>query len=285
MSTGALLDRLRRHYIRRSDMPGGVFVEEVGLNGITGRRCDAIYVGFTGSSGQRMIGHEVKTHRGDWLRELDQPEKSDQWSSQCHGWFVVAPDASVVPIEEVPDHWGLMYPDPKSRARMQIVRRATLVDRDPSWLATRSIMARLDTLQRTTIETAKRSAEQTVQKSITEQVEKEVDRRSRQTPERINTELVEQLEEQTGLDLRHGWNQEGYASPEQLAAALAIIRHADTLLRYEGLARHGRAIRMVADRFDELQTLTERARAVLQPEPSLLDHLSDSEAEAEGGAA
>lgn len=43
-TTQALLDRLRRHYIRPGQaMPGGVFLPEVGMNGGwgAGRRCDA----------------------------------------------------------------------------------------------------------------------------------------------------------------------------------------------------------------------------------------------------
>jgi hypothetical protein len=273
MTTGALLDRLRRHYIKRQDMPGGVFVEEVGLNGHTDRRCDAIYVGFTRISGQTLIGHEVKTRRSDWLRELDQPEKSERWSSQCHAWYVVAPDASVVPVEEVPDHWGLMYPDPKAKVRMQIVRRAQLYpERVPSWLVVRSIMARLDTLQRSTVDQALRQAEFDRQKSIDAEVRKQVEKQSRRDPERHNTELVEQLEEATGLDLRGGDWRDSFATPEQLAAALSIVKHIDALLRYQALAGYGRQIRTVADRFDELQTLVEKARTVIgDDQPSLLD--------------
>ena len=54
MTAGELLGRLRRHYIEPSRrLPGGIFVPEVGMNGGygAGRRCDAIYVGFTTTSG------------------------------------------------------------------------------------------------------------------------------------------------------------------------------------------------------------------------------------------
>ena len=53
MTAGELLGRLRRHYIEPSRrLPGGIFVPEVGMNGGygAGRRCDAIYVGFTTTS-------------------------------------------------------------------------------------------------------------------------------------------------------------------------------------------------------------------------------------------
>ncbi len=275
-STAGLTDRLRRHYIRRSDQPGGVFVTEVGLNGHTDRRCDAIYVGFTASSGQRLIGHEVKTSRADWLRELDQPEKADRWASQCHAWYVVAPDAAVVPVEEVPDHWGLLHVDPRSKVRLRVVRRAPLFDRDPSWLIVRSIMARLDTLQRAAVEQGLRQAEFDRRQAIDTEVAKEVARRMERDPERRNTELVAEIQQHTGLDLRsESWHRELSATPEQLAAALAIVKQADKLSQYQALAGHGREIRVVADRFDELQTLTERARQVVAPEPSLLDLEAD----------
>ena len=63
-TTQALLDRLKRHYIKTgTDLPGGVFVPEVGQNGGwgAGSRCDAIFVGFTSTSGRIPLGSRKAT--------------------------------------------------------------------------------------------------------------------------------------------------------------------------------------------------------------------------------
>lgn len=150
MNTAELLARLQRHYIKPgAPLPGGVFVPECGWNGSTGRdrRCDALFVGFTSTTGQLLVGHELKVSRSDWLHELDQPHKAGAWADECHQWWVVAPDTEVVRVDELPDGWGLMVPG-RSKTRLNIVRGAhTHRDRVPSWRAVRSIIARQDTLR------------------------------------------------------------------------------------------------------------------------------------------
>jgi hypothetical protein len=106
--TADLLARLRRHYIKPGrGLPGGIFAAEVGINGGAGigQRCDAIYVGFTSSSGRLMVGHELKVSRSDWLHELARPGKADWWHDNCHEWWVVAATSDLVKPEELPPGW------------------------------------------------------------------------------------------------------------------------------------------------------------------------------------
>ena len=158
MSTADLLDRLERFYCRPTEtLPGGVCVREVSMNGVAHgtqlRRCDLIYVGFTNASGRIMVGHEVKTGRGDWLKELDQPDKSDMWADACHAWYVVAPSTAIVHPEEIPHGWGLRVPDPRGKVRFTTVVEAQVkLAHNPPWWAVRSVMARADTLRATQIE-------------------------------------------------------------------------------------------------------------------------------------
>ena len=148
-TTRALMAALERHYIKPSaPMPGGIFVPEVGVNGAWGAsaRCDAIYVGFTSTSGRLLIGHEVKASRADWLHELAQPGKADPWADQCHEWWLVTVPG-VVHEGELPAGWGLMVPG-QSKTRMRVLMKAQRHEqRQPSWDAVRSIMARQDTLR------------------------------------------------------------------------------------------------------------------------------------------
>ncbi len=71
MNASALTERLRRHYLPRPDQPGGIFLPECGLNNgyAQQRRCDALHIGFTSTTGRVLRGHEIKVTRADWLTE------------------------------------------------------------------------------------------------------------------------------------------------------------------------------------------------------------------------
>lgn len=151
MTTAELLARLQRHYIKPGEnLPGGIFVPEVSANGGwgAGRRCDALYVGFTSSSGRILVGHELKISRADWLHELDDREKADQWADQCHEWWLVVSDPTIVRDGELPAGWGLMAPG-RSKTRLDIHHKPDRRPREhqPSWDTVRAILARQDTLR------------------------------------------------------------------------------------------------------------------------------------------
>lgn len=147
-----MLDRLERHYLKAgAPLPGGMLIPEVTHGRQGGRRCDALFVGFTSASGRILVGHEIKVSRSDWLHELDQTGKADTWADECHAWYVVAPDESVVRPEEVPHGWGLLLAT-GARTRLTVKVKATVhADRQPSWTATRSILSRVDTLRAETV--------------------------------------------------------------------------------------------------------------------------------------
>lgn len=177
--TADLMARLERHYIEPGrPFPGGVFIPECGWNGGARlSRADALYVGFTSTSGRLLVGHEVKASRPDWLRELEQSGKADAWADECHEWWIVAPSVAVVSPVELPAGWGLMIPG-TSKKRMEVVKVATRHDRQPSWTAARSVMARLDTLRAVAIAEArlkaKDDADRTTRLQVAELVEQRV---------------------------------------------------------------------------------------------------------------
>lgn len=232
--TTELLDRLRDHYIEPgATLPGGVFAAEVGNNGDwgKGRRCDALYAGFTSQSGRILIGHEVKISRADWNHERENLGKADQWADQCHAWYLVAPSTAIIPADEVPPGWGLMVPNPRAKRRFQIVVKAHLhPERNPSWAAVRSFMARMDTLR-----------EKHMERAIREQVErrcKEIEARwataATNTAElnelaslkRVQANIEKALGVQIG-EWDNTWNNR--VSPETLALALRLAQAAKKL--------------------------------------------------------
>lgn len=174
MGTRELLGRLQRHYIKPgAPLPGGIFLPEVGWNnGGGGGGCDAIYVGFTSTSGRILVGHELKVSRADWVKEMESPGKSDPWADQCHQWFLVVSSPDIVRDGELPAGWGLMVPG-RSKTRMEVrVRADHKTNHDPSWLAVRSIMARQDTLRANAIAAVRQTAAAEARREQQEQLEK-----------------------------------------------------------------------------------------------------------------
>lgn len=112
-----LRTRIDRRHMRTDDaFRGGVVLHEV--PSVEGRRADALAVDFRSAS-PGLIGYEIKVARGDWLQELDHPEKSEAWSQHCTEWYVIAPEG-VVRQEELPAGWGWVTPVAKVRSTVRV---------------------------------------------------------------------------------------------------------------------------------------------------------------------
>lgn len=59
------------------------------------------------SRGLYFTGVEIKVSRGDWLRELAQPYKAEEFQKYCRHWYVAAP-AGLLSPDELPPAWGLL---------------------------------------------------------------------------------------------------------------------------------------------------------------------------------
>jgi hypothetical protein len=233
-TTKELMARLQRHYIKPGPMPGGVFVPECGINGGPQTRADALYVGFTSTSGRILVGHELKASRADWRKELDTAGKADFWADTCHAWYIVAPNLDVVPKEEVPHGWGLMIPNARTTTRMNVVVKAQVhADRQPSWPAFRSILARLDTLRAQAIADGRQKAYEDERRKAEEQRRREAERSVRLTPEQSRRlHLLDQVEKHLGAPIID-WMREDEpeaVDPEVAAAALRLSRSAASMV-------------------------------------------------------
>jgi hypothetical protein len=74
------------------------------------RTADLLVMDTWESGPVRLIGHEVKVSRSDWLRELKEPEKSQAFVAHVAEWWLVVADRAIVKDGELPDGWGLMAP-------------------------------------------------------------------------------------------------------------------------------------------------------------------------------
>jgi len=73
----------------------------------TTRTADALVVSTWPSRGMWLAGIEIKVSRSDWKQELANPAKAADIARFCKYWYVAAP-VGVVPVEQVPETWGLV---------------------------------------------------------------------------------------------------------------------------------------------------------------------------------
>lgn len=68
--------------------------------------CDYMAIGLWPSRGLHLTGIEVKSFRGDWLRELKNPKKAENHFKYCDFWYLLTTEESVAKLEEIPATWG-----------------------------------------------------------------------------------------------------------------------------------------------------------------------------------
>jgi hypothetical protein len=78
--------------------------------GPASRTADAIVMSVWPSRGLELHGIEVKTWRGDWLKELKNPAKAEAICKFCDRWWLAIGDASIIRDGELPATWGLLIP-------------------------------------------------------------------------------------------------------------------------------------------------------------------------------
>ncbi len=265
MSTAAaLVDRLRRHYLPRPDRPGGIFLTECGLNDGTAhqRRCDALLVGFTSTSGRVLRGHEIKVSRADWLTELCIVDKASVWADQCHEWWLVTPDPGMVHAGELPPGWGHLIPDARSGSRFKVVVPAARKPdtHQPSWLIVRSIVARLDTLQTQQRGAFQEAARAELEAAYAERLASAQGQRP-SWEQNHRLEALERVEAALGISLTEQ-RADLFIRADQFALAVKITRALESLTRqWDGLTSEAQRLRDHADTLDAVTALLRQVPA------------------------
>lgn len=124
MGAGSVLDALAA---KKFKSPAHVMLREVRNRtgyGARERYADALVMSVFPSRGIWFAGVEVKVARGDWLRELADPEKSSDIQRFCHYWWL-ATRPGVVLAGELPAKWGHLE---VAGTKVTVVRDAPLLD-------------------------------------------------------------------------------------------------------------------------------------------------------------
>jgi hypothetical protein len=121
-----LVTQLRERYPSKAF----AFFEQVarGTGWHANRHADAVAMSLWPSRGLELIGFEVKCYRGDWKRELDDPEKADEIAAFMDRWYIVAASDGIVAADELPATWGLLVSDGK---KLKCVKEAKSLEPKP----------------------------------------------------------------------------------------------------------------------------------------------------------
>jgi hypothetical protein len=69
------------------------------------RRLDVVALNLWGARRYRIVGFELKVDRGDWLREITDFRKSEEWCAVVDQFYVVTP-SKLIRADELPEGWG-----------------------------------------------------------------------------------------------------------------------------------------------------------------------------------
>lgn len=137
MKTAELRELVRAHYGSQGH-GWAVFDEVRNETGFTvgqaTRTCDVLALSLWRSKGIELHGLELKVSRGDWLRELRQPDKAGAIAKYVDFWWLVVPSLDVAQPMELPAGWGLMVVDVE-RAAAGLTRPLRVVTKAPKLAA------------------------------------------------------------------------------------------------------------------------------------------------------
>jgi hypothetical protein len=198
------------------------------------RMADAVAMNLWATRGYALHGFEIKTGRGDWLKELKDPSKAEAVATYCDYWWLVAP-AGVVKDGELPLGWG--FYELRVGGLLQRVA-ATKQEAKP---VTRAFFAslmrrgheRLESMAGERVHDAIAVARAEVRKDVQSLVEQSTRQHA------ALQARVEEFEKQTGIPLS------GYQAPP--AALIALARKLQVLSGWSGDNATGRLERIAKD--------------------------------------
>ena len=115
-----LLDLLARRHsaVSMGDSMRYAYAEQVpSKTSWVTRRLDFMAMDMWPSSGLDLHGFEVKCSRSDWLTELRDPSKAEEFKQFMDRWWLVVSDRAFVKPGELPEDWGLLALDKRGSLR------------------------------------------------------------------------------------------------------------------------------------------------------------------------
>ena len=255
-ATARLRRLLRQKYVGNKGANGGAwaFMEEVPSRvsvkaGQKQRFADAIAMSLYASRGIALHGFEIKASRSDWLKELRDPSKSEDFIRYCHHWWLVA-EPEVVDLEagELPDTWGLLV---RRGQKLYVKQKAPLLEAEVCSLEFLSGLLRAATAESEVTPEAISEAVSAARSAERKQMQGQVDR-ERQRGDQYS-QRIQDFQGAAGIPLNGGYPVE--YGPAEVGAAVRLVLEGEA--KVEGLENR---LRKLAESADKLST---DARAML----------------------
>lgn len=202
------------------------------------RYADALAVSLWPTRGIWFAGVEVKVSRGDWLRELKDPAKSEAIQKWCNYWWIAAPEGIVLD-GEVPETWGLLE---VGRGKVTVRKPAPRLEAEPPTQAFVAAILRrqadcMDGLRsRVRAElVSEMQCEPTLDEAALKQALEQEKRYHQQTRQQLNelTEQVKNFAADTGVDIANRYQRE-ISKTFALAERLLGSGYSDNMGRLAG---------------------------------------------------
>jgi hypothetical protein len=189
------------------------------------RYADAVAMNLFPSRGLELHGFEIKVSRGDWQRELKNPEKAETISQYCERWWIVAPKG-LVQKEELPVTWGLLELE---KDKLRIAVQAPLpADRKP---LSRAFIA---ALLRRSSEIDQAAVDKIVSAKLAELRERDQESIERRIAERTRT-LTEKLSRVEAIEKAAGISLTDWVASAEIGHAIKAIQAAGLTQSWNGL--------------------------------------------------
>lgn len=193
---------------------------------------DIVIMNLWPSRGMELVGYEVKSDRGDWLRELKDPAKAWPVMQYCDRWILLSAPA-VARLEEIPLNWGWTVFDGE---KLREKKKAPVLEPKPlNRTFVGSMLRRPVRDVEAMVKQAVRKREDELEAEVKRRVEAAVAKRASTVDEALAK--VAAIKEATGIDLMT-WR----TNEETVASALKFAMSADPFHRYTGLNNAAREI-------------------------------------------
>lgn len=208
------------------------------------RSADAIAMTLWPSRGLELNGFEVKVSRGDWLKELKNPEKAESVCKYCDRWWVVVGDKEIVKDGELPPTWGLMVPRGKKSLVVSVkAPKLNPQDVDRDFLASLLRKASEEIADPQAVKTARDRGYESGKAVGRSEGEEDAGNYKERFEDLVET--VEKFERQSGVSVQDSWKHRNIAAAVFKILDMGEIENIEATLAGQIMLLKGKAERLV----------------------------------------
>lgn len=226
-------DNMTTWQVLRAEFPAAEYVLIQEVSDASGhnrsRSLDFMLINLWNSRGLAVTGIELKSNRGDWLKELKNPAKQEKHFKHCDYFYLLTDKDDVARIEEIPANWGWYH---KKGNRLKTMKAAPKLISEPIG---RSLMCAM--LRRAADKESYVHVD-SIEDQIEIRVQREISRKRIEGVQAIENykllkETVVEFEKASGIKMSYRWD----SDPKKVGEAVSLVLR-DGLKGYQdGLIR------------------------------------------------